>query len=254
MGKPSELREVLTNLISNALDAMPQGGRIKIKTFKEGNWICLRVEDTGTGMHTNILERIFDPFYTTKGPRATGLGMSVSYGIITRHRGTISVESQEGKGTTFAVKIPIKKVEEIKEGEVQSLQEKGRKSNILIIEDEEDVRILLSDILTSNGHKVTVASDGKEGIKIFKKGNFDMIFTDLGMPGMSGWEVASSIKRLDSEVIVAIITGWDIQLHRDELKNNGVDLFVNKPFRVDQILKLTQEAVKIKDKARSGRD
>ena len=233
---------------------MPQGGRIKVKTFKEGNWICLRVEDTGTGIPINILERIFDPFYTTKGPRATGLGMSVSYGIITRHRGTISVESQEGKGTTFTVKIPIKKVEEIKEGEVQGLQEKGRKSNILIIEDEEDVRILLSDILTSNGHKVTVASDGKEGIKIFKKRNFDMIFTDLGMPGMSGWEVASSIKRLDSEVIVAIITGWDIQLHRDELKNNGVDLFVNKPFRVDQILKLTQEAMKIKDKAKRGRD
>jgi len=247
MGKPSELREVLINLINNALDAMPQGGRIKIKTFKEDNWICLEVKDTGIGMSSHIQERIFEPFYTTKGPQTTGLGMSVSYGIITRHRGTLSVHSREGKGTTFTIKIPIREMKEIKEREIQELPEKGKKADILIVEDEEDIRMLLYDILTSDGHKVTIASNGKEGIEIFKKGSFDLVFTDLGMPGMSGWEVSSSIKKLAPEVIVAIITGWGIRLDSDELKKSGVDLIVNKPFRVDQILKLTQEAMEIKD-------
>jgi len=254
MGKPSELREVLTNLINNALDAMPQGGRIKIKTFKEDKCICLKVEDTGTGMPAHIMERIFDPFYTTKGPQATGLGMSLSYGIITRHRGTISVDSQEGKGTIFTIKIPIVSVKKIKEGEVQGLPKKGGEANILVIEDEEDVRNLLSDILASDGHKVTTASNGKEGIEAFKKGSFEMVFTDLGMPGMSGWEVASSIKKLYPEVIVAIITGWGVQLDLDEQKKTGVDLIVNKPFRLGRILKLTREALEIKDKVKSKKD
>ena len=252
-GSASELREVFTNLINNALDAMPQGGVIKIKTFKENSYIGIKVEDSGVGISKTIRDRIFDPFYTTKGPQSTGLGMSVSYGIITRHKGTITVESQEGKGTTLTIKIPIKEVEEVKEEKVQGLQRKGRKGNILIVEDEEDIRILLSEILTSNGHVVSVASDGKKGVEIFRKGSFDLVLTDLGMPGMSGWEVASSVKKLAPEVIVAIVTGWDIRLGKDELKQNGVDMVINKPFKVKQILKLVQEAIEIKSEVKRGK-
>ncbi len=252
-GSASELREVFTNFINNALDAMPQGGEIKIRTCKEDNYISIRVEDTGRGISEAIRDRIFDPFYTTKGPQSTGLGMSVSYGIITRHKGTISVDSQEGKGTTFTIKIPIKEVEVVKEKKVQGLPRKGRKGNILIVEDEEDIRILLSEILTSDGHLVSVASDGKKGVEIFRKGSFDLVMTDLGMPGMSGWEVASSVKKLAPEVIVVIITGWDIRLGRDELKQKGVDMVVNKPFKVKQVLKLVQEAIEIKSKVKRGK-
>jgi PAS domain S-box-containing protein len=251
MGKPSELREVFTNLIHNSLDAMPQGGRIIIKTFKENQWICLKLEDTGIGMSAQVMENIFDPFYTTKGPKSTGLGMSVSYGIITRHRGSISVESIEGEGSSFTVKIPLKEVEAATEGMLEKLPEKKRKATILIIEDEDDIRNIIFDILTSNGHKVTTAPDGKRGIEIFKKGNFDLVFTDLGMPGMSGWEVASEVKKHDPEVIVAVITGWGIQLDNGELKNSNVDIIVNKPFKMERILNLTQEALEIKDKAKN---
>ena len=242
-GSASELREVFTNLINNAIDAMPQGGEIRIRTFKEGSSIFIIVEDTGVGISKAIRDRIFDPFYTTKGPQATGLGMSVSYGIITRHKGTISVDSQEGRGTNFTIRIPIKKMVEFKEGELRKLSGKGRKGNILVIEDEEDIRILLSEILTSDGHKVTTATDGKKGIEIFKKGNYDLVMTDLGMPAMSGWEVASSVKKLDPEVTVAIVTGWGIQLNRGELMKNGVDMVVTKPFKVDQILRIAQKAI-----------
>ncbi|MCK5256527.1 MAG: response regulator, partial [Deltaproteobacteria bacterium] len=252
-GSASELREVFTNLINNALDAMPQGGEIKIRTFKENSCIGIKVEDSGVGISKTITDRIFDPFFTTKGPQSTGLGMSVSYGIITRHKGTISVESQEGKGTAFTIKIPVNKVVEIKEDGLQKLQRKGKKGNILIVEDEENIRILLSEILTSDGHLVSVASDGKKGVEIFRKGSFDLVLTDLGMPGMSGWEVASSVKKLAPEVIVAIVTGWDIQLGRDELKQNGVDMVINKPFKVKQVLKLVQEAINIKSKVKRGK-
>ncbi|MCK5566402.1 MAG: response regulator, partial [Actinomycetia bacterium] len=102
-------------------------------------------------------------------------------------------------------------------------------------------------------HLVSVASDGKKGVEIFRKGSFDLVLTDLGMPGMSGWEVASSVKKLVPEVIVAIVTGWDIQLGRDELKQNGVDMVINKPFKVKQVLKLVQEAIKIKSKMKRGK-
>jgi len=252
-GSASELREVFTNLINNAIDAMSQGGEIRIRTFKENNYIGIKVEDTDMGISEEMRDRIFDPFYTTKGPQATGLGMSVSYEIITRHEGTITVESQEGKGTTFTIKIPIKEVEVVKEEKVQGLPRKGRKGNILIVEDEEDIRILLSEILTSNGHVVSVASDGKKGVEIFRKGSFDLVLTDLGMPGMSGWEVASSVKKLAPEVIVAILTGWDIRLGKDELKQNGVDMVINKPFKVKQIMKLVQEAIETKSKVKRGK-
>lgn len=254
MGKPSELREVLTNLINNALDAMPQGGKIGIETFKENKWVCLKIEDTGVGVPPHILENIFDPFYTTKGPKATGLGMSVSYGIITRHRGTISVDSIEDKGTTFTIKIPVRKVGETKKKKVKKTPKRKENASILIIEDEKDIRTLLSDILSSEGHKVTMASDGKEGLTIFKRRKFDLVFTDLGMPGMSGWEVASAVKKGYPEVIVAVITGWGIQLNDDELKENKVDFVINKPFKVNQILKLTQEAMEIRNKIKKGKE
>ncbi len=253
MGKPSEIREVFTNLINNSLDAMPQGGRITIKTFKENHWVCMKLEDTGIGMSSQVMENIFDPFYTTKGPQSTGLGMSVSYGIINRHRGSISVESMEGKGSTFTIKIPLKEVRATTEGEVQKLTEKGRKATILIIEDEDDIRTIIFDILTSSGHKVITAPDGKRGVEIFKKGNFDLVFTDLGMPGMSGWEVANAIKTHDPGVIVTVITGWGIELDSDELKHSDIDFIVNKPFKMDRLLNLTQEALKLKDKVERER-
>ena len=247
-GSASELREVFTNLINNAIDAMPQGGKIRVRTFKENSYVVIKIEDTGMGMSKVISDRIFDPFFTSKGPQATGLGMSVSYGIITRYKGTISVDSREGKGTAFTIKIPIKEVEETKEKELEEIPKKGRKGNILIVEDEEDIRTLLSEILTSDGHTVRTASGGKKGIEVFKKGSFDLILTDLGMPGMSGWEVAGTIKKLAPEVIIAVITGWGIQLDKDELKQHGVDMIVNKPFKVDQVLKLAQEAIDIQSK------
>jgi len=122
-----------------------------------------------------------------------------------------------------------------------------RKANILVIEDEEDIRELITDILEMNGLEVEGASSGSQGITLFKKKQFDLVFTDLGMPGMSGWQVAKEIKTIDNKTPVALITGWQIPLKNAEMKEKGVDLYINKPFKVDQLLRLVQDGMEIKD-------
>ena len=250
-GNATELREVFTNLINNAIDAMPQGGSIKIKTFKEDSQISIRIEDTGAGIPKAISDMVFDPFFTTKGVKYSGLGLSVSYGIIHRHRGTIIVDSVEGQGTTFIVKLPISEKAAKREDE-KSISDKQRKARILIIEDEEDVRYLLSDILIDSGHEVETVSDGSKGIKLFKKEKFDLVFTDLGMPEMSGWEVAKKIKGIDKKVPVFLVTGWNVEQKESKMRKSGVDLIVKKPFKVDQIINVVQEGMILRDRFKAA--
>jgi len=247
VGSASELREVFTNIINNAIDAMPQGGKIKIKAFKEDSYISIKVDDAGIGVPKAIRERIFDPFFTTKGVQSSGLGLSVSYGIINRHRGTITVDSVEGKGTTFTVKLPISE-KVIEEEKAKPFSGEQRKANILVIEDEEAVRDILSAILINGGHEVETASDGSKGIKLFKKKEFDLVFTDLGMPRMSGWQVAEKIKSINGKVPVALITGWNVELNESEIRESGVDLIVYKPFELNQVLRLVQEGMLLRDR------
>jgi len=247
-GCSSELREVMINLINNALDAMPKGGKIKIETLLEDNYIKIMLQDNGIGISKAIKNKIFDPFFTTKGHQSSGLGLSVSYGIIKRHKGEIMIDSMEGQGTTFAIKIPLLKKEEKQKKKEKSKTKSidSKNANILVIEDEDEVRSVLFDILTSHGHKVSTVSQGNKGIELFKKNNFDMVFTDLGMPGISGWQVAQEIKRIDPRVPVAVITGWQIQMEESMVKERGVDIIVNKPFRIEQVLKLVQEGLETK--------
>jgi len=250
-GSGAELKEVFINIINNALDAMPHGGRITIRTFKENDHICVIVKDTGIGITKAIQGMIFDPFFTTKGPQSTGLGLSVSYGIINRHRGAITVNSAEGEGTTFTTKLPILKgIVKKEKGELTPL--KQRRASILVVEDEEGVRNVLKDILTDAGHEVEIAYDGIQGIELFEKKEFDLVFTDLGMPVMSGWQVAEKVKGINKRVPVALITGWNVDLKESELRDNCVDLIIKKPFAVNQLLQLVQEGMELRDRFKAA--
>jgi PAS domain S-box-containing protein len=254
LGSSSELREVFTNLINNSIDAMPQGGEIRVESFMDDTNAVIRISDTGKGLSKDIRDRIFDPFFTTKDVQSTGLGLSVSYGIINRHRGTITVDSVEGEGTTFTIKFPItKKTGEwkVKEGKVIPIKRKHKKARILVIEDEEDVRELLRDILTDAGHNVEISADGNEGIKMFEKKKFDLVFTDLGMPGMSGWQVTEKIKSINDKVPVALITGWNIKLDESEMNDSRINFVVQKPFKMEQILNLVQEGMILRDQLKA---
>jgi signal transduction histidine kinase/CheY-like chemotaxis protein len=241
-GNASDLREVLTNLIFNAVDAMPNGGGLSFETYDEGNNVCISISDTGIGIPSEVIGSVFEPFFTSKGVGHTGLGLSVAYGIISRHGGRIDVDSAHGKGTTFIVRLPahVEMTQREKAVVVPSVPEKA---NVLVIDDEETIRDLLTSILVRFNHDVTAAVDGTAGIRAFRTGNYDIVFTDLGMPGISGWEVAQRIKAVDPSVTVVLITGWGIQLDEIELKERKIDSVISKPFQIKQILEMVSKAL-----------
>lgn len=244
-GNPSELRETFTNIIFNAIDFMPKGGRIKISTKRKGNSVLLSFADTGVGMSEAVKRKVFDPFFTTKGPKGTGLGMSVAYGIIIRHGGKIYLESEEGKGTTFYIQIPIKKLLSTT-SQKESIALPPQKAKILIIDDEPAIIDLLKEIFELHDQEVATALGGKEGIEKFKKESFDVVFTDLSMPEMSGWEVVRVLKELDPHAIMVMITGWGTQINPERLEEEGIDLIVAKPFEVKKVLETVSKGIKLK--------
>jgi signal transduction histidine kinase/ActR/RegA family two-component response regulator len=248
-GNPSELREVFTNLIFNACESMLLGGKIIFRTKLEGESVVVTVTDTGMGMDQEVKKRAFDPFFTTKGVQGIGLGLSVAYGIIIRHQGTIDFESQPGEGTTFIIKLPIsKKKVEIEGKSDKEVQISSEPANILLIEDDKEVRDTLFDLLTQAGHKVTIAENGNQGIELFQKGRYDVIFSDLGMPEISGWELSKKIKNIDPQAVVALVTGWKAQIEEKDIKSKGVDFLVSKPFTLEELLYTIREAQKMKGK------
>jgi signal transduction histidine kinase/CheY-like chemotaxis protein len=248
LGNPSELREVLTNMVFNAVDAMPEGGTLLISTEHRGIWVEVRVCDTGTGMTDEVKRKVFDPFFTTKGVSSSGLGMSVSYGIIRRHGGKILVESGPGEGTTFVIQLPVGYGDKETEPAEVVRMEEPHPARILVIDDEDSVRDILGRMLKARGHEVAVASGGDEGIERFKKERFDLVFTDLGMPRLSGWDVGKALKKIDPKVPVAMITGWGMELKREKMKESGIDLVLCKPFNFAEVVRLVSEAMALKEK------
>jgi signal transduction histidine kinase/ActR/RegA family two-component response regulator len=249
MGNPSELREVLTNIFFNAVDAMPNGGELTITTQPQAeDWVEVRIADTGVGMTEEVKRRVFDPFFTTKGVTNSGLGMSVSYGIIKRHGGEILIESQLGKGTSFVIHLPTGYGEEEAVTKEVTPVKESRQARILVIDDEDSVRDVLSRMLQAKGHQVAVASNGEEGIERFRSEPFDLVFTDLGMPKLSGWEVGKTIKAINPKVPIAMITGWGVELDRQKLSESGIDLSIAKPFNFDQVINLVFEAMELKER------
>lgn len=265
MGDGSELREVLVNMVFNAVDAMPRGGALMLSAGQMDGYGEICISDTGSGMSPEVRARIFDPFFTTKGKAGMGLGLAVSYGIISRHQGTVEVESTVGCGTTFRIRIPVAEVEAedqnaeteagnnlLAEAVITSSPIKPNRIKILVVDDEAEVRELLRDILESEGYNVLLAEGGREALAIFEAGEFDAVFTDIGMPGMSGWELACAIRERDRQIPLAVITGWGESVAADEQKRAQVDWVVTKPFSADRVLELAQEVSKRREVLRGA--
>jgi signal transduction histidine kinase/CheY-like chemotaxis protein len=245
MGDESEMREVLVNLVFNAVDAMPQGGELVMAARKAGETIEISVGDTGTGMTEETRLRVFDPFFTTKDHLGMGLGLAVSYGIIRRHEGTVDVETQLGVGSTFRIRLPIprKGAAEAPPGlfPVNTKLSNSSQTRILIVDDEEYVRDLLRDILLKEGCEAVVAGGGHQALSLFDSGKFDAVFTDVGMPDMNGWELSRAIRQRDSKIPVAVVTGWGEAVGSHERLAAKVDWVLAKPFDKQQIVEITQE-------------
>ncbi|HWW76231.1 MAG TPA: ATP-binding protein [Pyrinomonadaceae bacterium] len=250
MGDESELREVLVNLVFNAVDAMPAGGTITLSAHASDASVEISVADTGTGMTEDVRTRVFDPFFTTKGKAGMGLGLAVSFGIVRRHEGVFEVESEVGRGTTFRIRLPSAlasaKPEHISEPPAITLvPQRPEATRVLVVDDEENVRQLLRDVLESEGYQVTLATGGREALELFGGGgSFDAVFTDIGMPGMSGWELAHAVRELDEGLPVAVITGWGEAVGSGERTAARVDWVVTKPFDTAQVLAIAREVAR----------
>jgi signal transduction histidine kinase/HAMP domain-containing protein len=252
-GNAAELREVFLNLLLNAVDAMPTGGTLtlgvrSLATQDDGTdqlneVVECFVQDTGVGMSAEVRRRAFDPFFTTKGARGTGLGLSVVYGIVSRHGGRVRIDSRENLGTTVTIHLPV-----FSGPPALPEPEPGRvdigSARILVVDDEEVLAQMLADILRLEaGHVVEVMTDARAALDRVATDPPDLLFTDLGMPVLSGWELAAQARALHPGLPVVLVTGWGHQLDPDRVRTSGVVGVVAKPYRIEDIRKAVADAL-----------
>ena len=227
-GRPSEVDEVLTNLIFNAVDAMPEGGRISIRTWDEDGRIFLSAEDTGVGMPPDVLRRLGELFFTTKGDRGHGLGMAFCYRVVEQMGGRIEVDSTVGEGSRFLIRFPGKD-----EDQKQNQMDSGRSlrgRQVLVVEDDEYVQNLLR--LALPDCDVSVASEGEAGLGLLKEGCFDVALVDFSMPRLNGADVAREIQQIAPNLPIVLMTGWaELPVDVEGLFRG----FLTKPFTVQRL-------------------
>jgi CheY-like chemotaxis protein len=238
LSRKAELRDVLTNLILNAVDALPSGGRVHIRSWGEPGRAVVSVCDSGVGMSPEVRDRAFEPFFTTKGVQRLGLGLAVAYGLVTSHGGQISLETAEGQGTTVTFWIPTAGAADMPGTPVVAAEPHGR---ILVVDDEADVREMLADVLMSRGHQVTLAGGGREALRSFEQGGYDLVITDLGMPDVNGWEVARAIKAMRASMPVLLLTGWSDAV---DAHAGRVDAVIKKPFDTTKLAAAVSAALR----------
>ena len=234
-GSEGELRSCLFNLIKNSTEAMPKGGKITISTDECEDNIYVNVCDTGIGMNKDTEKKIFQPFYTTKGfEPGRGLGMAQVYSAIRDHNGQIYVkESKIGKGTNIEFTIPVSKKELILE---KKEEDYVGTANILWVDDEEMILTLVKNMLVILGHTVDLASNGNKALEFLAKGNrYDLIITDIGMPGMSGWELLEEILKIRYVTKFAVVTGWGADVPEENKRKYNVDYVLGKPIDIKNL-------------------
>ena len=235
---PAELREVFINLISNALNAMPDGGILTFSTWSSDDTVFISVSDTGTGMTEDVKKKVFDPFFTTRRPEGTGLGMSTSYSIIEEHGGNINVESEVGKGTTFILSIPHDRETVQRTVLSESSQEiKAQGIRVLVVDDNEDMRSVLDQSLSRIGYNVKTVENGIDALEVSKKESFDIVLCDLVMPDIYGYDVVKALNELEKSPKIGIITGWGEELNPLEKEGLKIDFIVKKPFKISELTK-----------------
>lgn len=251
LGSRAEIREAMTNLIFNAVDALPRGGRIEVRCRAEAGQAVIEVADDGVGMDEEVRSRMFEPFFTTKGLSGTGLGLSMVYGIVSRHQGTIEVETEVNRGTVVRMRFPATESFEPHAALARRPEPSRVTARVLVVDDELELLNVLEEALIAAGHVVTSASSGLEGIARFREGAFDVVLTDLGMADVSGWEVARAVRTEGSaSVVLGLVTGWGATISQEMVAGHGVDFVVAKPFDVEELIARVNGAME----AKPGRD
>jgi signal transduction histidine kinase len=231
-GNITEIREVFINIVANAVDAMPKGGKIEVITKNKDNNVIIEIRDNGLGMSSIIQDRIFEPFFTTKGNNGSGLGLSISYNTIISHKGSIKIESLENIGTTFSVKLPIceniiKSYDEVTSSVIHF------EGNVLIIDDQEQIRNVVASMIKSIS-KCKIKTCGCENLDSeLSRRKYDIVVCDFAMPSINGLEVAQKVKQLNKKTFFCLMTGYVGSFDGQDL--NNIDFVLNKPINRDSL-------------------
>jgi CheY-like chemotaxis protein len=230
----------MTNIIFNAIDALPSGGTIRLRVLTEDSQGIVEIADSGVGMSAEVQARVFEPFFTTKGEAGTGLGLSMVFGIVEQHGGHIEVRSSPGDGTTFRISLPL----------VNASAEAGpcptppahlkpsRPLRVLVVDDEPMMTTAVVRMLRPSGHVVSVAASGEEALERLAEQTFDVVISDMGMgPGMNGWELADELKRGWPNVCFLLATGWGAAIDPGVATARGVDAVLSKPYHTDDLVR-----------------
>ena len=257
MGEFAQLQNILLNMGFNARDAMPDGGILELNTenisiyekdlphlpmdIEPGNYIMLNVRDTGSGMEKQVLDKIFEPFFTTKDSgKGTGLGLSTAYGTINAHNGSIYAESTPGEGTVFHLYFPVSdlKPKKVVVKDRVSVKNSVSDGTILVIDDEEPIRLMLTKTLSYVGYKVLDAESGKEGIEKYKKNieSISLVILDVILPEMDGVQIYKELKKINPDVRILVSSGFASNKQTIELREMGVEGFLKKPYRQNELL------------------
>lgn len=247
-GAESEWREAMSHLFQNAVEAMPQGGELTAETFMEGTErVGFRVRDSGQGMSDAVRRHCCEPFFSTKEQESAGLGLTLVAATVRRHNGALEIESHPGKGTVITIRLPRQQTVEKSPSDTAGGNEAiPAPSRILLVDDEPWVREALRDLLTADGHTVTLARQGNEALAIFKAVPFDLVITDRAMPGMDGEKLAEEIKNIRRQTPVILLTGLGDIIRNAGVTSRNVEVIVTKPVTHDQLRKALADALRAK--------
>jgi PAS domain S-box-containing protein len=256
------MQQVLMNLLLNAKDALPKGGRIVVETRVEtvdaqalgqhmdargGPYVVVAVSDNGVGIEAGILQRIFDPFFSTKGKgKGTGLGLAVVYGVLKNLNGFVKVYSEPGRGSIFRVFLPVCGSSQGEALVPETVAELGGHEAVLIVDDEEDMRELAGDMFRSYGYRVLLAGDGEQACRIYEEqgGQIDLVLLDMVMPKLGGLETFLKLRTMNPDAKIILSSGYSENGRAQEIIKYGVSGFIQKPYQVQKLLALVRQVLK----------
>ena len=237
-GSSAQLRELMTNLIFNAVDALPTGGTIRLRVVAEDGHGIIEVADSGIGMSAEVQARVFEPFFTTKGESGTGLGLAMVFGMVEQHGGRIDVRSAPGEGTTFRMRFPLVEASAEAEPSARTQLERSRPLRVLTVDDEPMMTKAVVRMLKPSGHVVVVAASGEEAMEKLVEQTFDVVVSDMGMgAGMNGLELAEAVKHRWPDVRFLLATGWGAAIDPGKARANGVEAILAKPYHPADLLR-----------------
>jgi CheY-like chemotaxis protein len=216
---------------------------ISFRTSDSGDEAVLEVADNGVGISPVHIHRIYDAFYTTKGPASSGLGLSIAYNLIVQQGGKISVTSQEGRGTTFFIRLPYGRGDA---GEACAADStRARKSlTVLVVDDEPQVADVFRTFLQSFGHQVVTCLSGDDALSAFDRQDFDLALIDLGMPNMDGWELSRQLNQRCPDFPIIVATGWNVSVEDGQDQGAGIKAVLHKPFGMHELARTVEDALR----------